>query len=112
MLLREDLAAWLGGKLAEKGIETAERGQEDWGWYLKATYGKAAYFLAISGNREGNTTNKDEGEWRVIVEKRRSHWARVSGKDRIMEDDKMLMVIEQILRDERDFWDLHHERDS
>lgn len=62
----EDLAAWLRAKLAEEHIRASEPDQEDWGWYLRAKQGNNSYFLATGGN-SANGTNRDYGEWRIIV---------------------------------------------
>lgn len=54
-------------------------------------------------------TNKDSGEWRVFVEKKRSMWQLLRGRGRISADDPMLMLVEQILRSESDFKDVYRE---
>ena len=45
---------------------------EDWGWELPAIQGSNSYYLGMSGNSDESSTNKDEGEWRIIVGKKRS----------------------------------------
>jgi hypothetical protein len=97
----EDFAAWLKGRLGERGIEVSGPGQEDWGWYLKARSGGASYFLAISGNSDDGAINR--GEWRVIFVKRRSVWDRITKKGKIVSDDKVLKVLEEILLGQPDF---------
>jgi hypothetical protein len=82
----EDLAAWLRTKLSDRSIEVRQPYQEDWGWELPAKQGSDSYYLCMSGNSD-NSANKDEGEWRIIVEKRRSIWHRVSGVGKIAADD-------------------------
>src|ERR1700747_1580719 len=71
----EDLAAWLRIKLADNGVQELPE-QEDWGWYLAATYAGDPYLLGMNGNREQNPTNADDGEWRIIVKKNLSIWQR------------------------------------
>jgi hypothetical protein len=44
----EDLAGWLRIKLADNGVEVSLPGQEDWGWYLRATYDGDSYFLGMN----------------------------------------------------------------
>ena len=78
----EDLASWLRPKLAEKNIEAAAPYQEDWGWELPARCVRDSYYLCMSGNADDS--RKDEGEWRIIVEKRRSIWELLTGKGKIM----------------------------
>jgi hypothetical protein len=105
----EDLAAWLRIKLAGNGVEVGPPGQEDWGWYLQVKHDGNAYFLGMSGNREKNPTNTDDGEWRIIVKKNLSIWQRISGMGKIATDDAMLTLVEQILRSESDFRNVHRE---
>lgn len=103
----EDFATWLRGKLGEHGIEVSGLGQEDWGWYLKAHSGETSYLLAVSGNSDDGVS--DQGEWRVIVEKRRSIWNRFAGKGKISPDDPVANVVEGILRSQTDFQGLRRE---
>jgi hypothetical protein len=93
----EDLAAWLRAKLIERSIEVFQPYQEDWGWEVPAKDGSDSYYLCMSGNSDESSTNKDEGEWRIIVEKRRSIWQRLRGKGRIAPDDEMARLVEEIL---------------
>jgi hypothetical protein len=94
----EDLAAWLQPKLSAKNIETAKPYQEDWGWELPAKCGPRSYYLCISGNADG--PGNDEGEWRIIVEKRRSILERLIGKGKIAGDDPLVGIVEEILSEE------------
>jgi hypothetical protein len=93
----EDLAAWLRIKLVEQGVETGQAYQEDWGWELPATHGGHSYYLCMSGNSEESSANEDEGEWRIIVEKKRSIGQRLRGTGKIAAEDKMVKTIEEIL---------------
>lgn len=96
----EDLAAWLRIKLLEKGVEPAEPYQEDWGWELPAKYAGDSYYLCVSGNQDDPYTDRDEGEWRIIVEKRRTLWRRITGDGKISPDDPLLRIVETILSGE------------
>ena len=96
----EDLAAWLRIKLVERGIAAAEAYQEDWGWELPAKLGNDSYYLCMSGNADELSADKDEGEWRIIVEKRRSVGERLRGAGKIGAEDKMVRMIEEILEAE------------
>lgn len=105
----EDLAGWLRAKLAQRKIETSEAFQEDWGWGLPAKVGEHSYFLGVSGNADEPDGSNDEGEWRVIVEKRRSIWQRLRGKGKIAADDAMLNIIENILSAEPEIRNVHRD---
>ena len=105
----EDLAAWLRGKLTELGIETREPYQEDWGWELPARLPKGSYFLCISGNSEGSHTDIDDGEWGIIVEKKRSVGQVLTGNGKITADDEMVRTLEEILTKEPAIREVHRE---
>ena len=96
----EDVAAWLRPILASKGVETSSAYQEDWGWEVPVRLGNAGYYLCISGNSDEVESNQDRGEWRVIIEKRRSLWQLLSGRGKIAADDGMVRLIEGILSSE------------
>jgi len=103
----EDLAAWLRPKLAEKNVETTSPYQEDWGWELPATCGRDSYYLCMSGNADNS--GNDEGEWRIIVEKRRSIWARLTARGKITADDPLVRLVEEILEEEPAIRNVHRE---
>jgi len=105
----EDLAAWLQSKLADRGIQAGKQGQEDWGWYLQVEFQKNSYFLGMSGNAGEPETGSNQGEWRIIVELKRSLYDRIKGRNKIGEDDPMLRVIGDILAKEPDFKNIHRE---
>jgi len=44
----------------------------------------------MSGNAEETSAKPDEGEWGIIVEKKRSIFQRITGKGKITRDDGML----------------------
>jgi hypothetical protein len=96
----EDLASWLRTKLADKHIEAAQPYQKDWGWELPVTHRSDVYYLCMSGNPDEAGTNKDDGEWRIIVQKRQSIWQRLTGKGKITADDPLVRLIERILSGE------------
>jgi len=96
----EDLAAWLQAKLTELGIESRPPYQEDWGWELPAKLPSGSYFLCMSGNSDESDTDKDDGEWGIIVEKKRSVGQLLTGKGKISSDDEMMRTVEEILRKE------------
>jgi hypothetical protein len=96
----EDLAAWLRIKLLERRVEVGQAYQEDWGWELPAACGNDSYYLCMSGNSDELSTDQNEGEWRIIIEKRRTIGQRLSGAGKITANDEMVKTIEQILTGE------------
>ena len=105
----EDLAAWLRIKLSERNVEVRESYQEDWGWELPATQESDSYYLCMSGNSDELSTKKDDGEWGIIIEKRRSIGQRLRGVGKIAANDKMVGTIEEILRAEPAIREVHRE---
>jgi hypothetical protein len=105
----EDVAIWLRGKLIEKGATTRDPYQEDWGWELPADLGNHRYYVCIGGNADSPETGSDEGEWGVILEKKRSLAQRLTGTGKIAADDPMLQLIEAILRKEPAIKEVHRE---
>jgi len=63
----------------------------------------------MSGNSDESSTNKNEGEWRIIVEKRRSIGQRLRGAGKIDADDKMVRTLEEILYAEPSVREVHRE---
>lgn len=108
----EDSVAWLREKLVAKGFESSAPGQEDWGWYLKLKNASDSYLIGISGNSGEDSARQNYGRWRIIVEKHRSIWQGLTGRRVIGTNDQMLQSIEEILRSEADFRDIHQETES
>lgn len=105
----EDLAQWLGEKLTEKGAIPSAPGQEDWGWYLFVEQGSHRYFVGVGGNPAEGIAARNDGEWRIMVERRRSLWDRLRGRNRITNADPILAMIEDILRQQADIRNIKHE---
>jgi hypothetical protein len=93
----EDLAVWLRARLSVRDVFVREPYQEDWGWELRATHAGDSYYLGLSGNSDESSANKDEGEWGIIVEKKRSIGQRLRGLGKIAATDKMVKTLEDIL---------------
>jgi hypothetical protein len=105
----EDFSAWLGQKLAERGIAADPPGQEDWGWYLGLSRNGARYLVGVSGNADESSAHENDGQWRVMVDKSRSFGERLRGAGKIAEDDPIVALLEEILGGQADFFDLHRE---
>ncbi len=106
----EDAAQWLGAKLAEKGVTVEQPGQEDWGWYLLAEHGLERYILGLGGYHTDGAPGTNDGEWRIIVEKKRSLSNRILGGNAIAEMDPLLSMIEDILHEQSDVRNIRRER--
>lgn len=109
----EDAAAWMKQKLMERSVtvQAGDPGQEDWGWYIRAEYSNGKYLLGFGGNLDEAAQIPNTGEWRIIVNKRRSIKDCLTGKAKIQYDDPMLLLVEEILRGEPDFTGVNRDPD-
>jgi hypothetical protein len=115
----EDLAAWLRARLVERGIDAGEPDQEDWGWYLDATYRGRIYLVGVGGNADdqpgsdGSAGSPNRGEWRIILEPHRTFWERLKtvGRDGAPSaiDSEFADVIRTILEAEPGFQNIRTE---
>jgi hypothetical protein len=105
----EDLAAWLGEKLTERGVETGEPYQEDWGWEFRATSTGGVYYLGMGGIPDETGQRENSGEWRVFIEKKRSFWQLLTGSGKISDNDAMLTTVDEVLKAQPDFEDIRLE---
>jgi hypothetical protein len=106
----EDVAAWLRERLAEVGIDAIEPGQEDWGWYIEAGHNGQWYFIGVGGYSEEGAAHKNQGEWRIMVEKRRSFLEKLTGKNKMTPDEEILSIIRAIVEREPDFKGVRQEQ--
>lgn len=108
----EDLAHWLRAKLAERGLEVDEPGQEDWGWYIRARHRGCWYFVGVGGNADEASRVKNQGEWRIVVEEGKQQfsafgmvetvWAKLTGKKEGCDKSLMKKLIKEIIEAEPD----------
>ena len=86
---------WLRKKLRENGWETTDPEAEDWGWYMDATLGDAAYLVGASGEAEADAS---EVHWTIQIHNRRSVLQRMTGKNKMSAADPLSARVESILR--------------
>ena len=93
----EDFADWLRTKLVERKVQVRLPYQEDWGWELPVIDGSEKYYLCMSGNADDAKNSQDQGEWNIIIEKKRSIAKRLRGSGGISVNDKIVRTLEEIL---------------
>lgn len=98
----EDLAEWLRQELIKKGMTAGAPGQEDWGWYLFLEQGSARYFVGLTGYQKEGAMDANDGEWRIMVERRRTVWEWLRGRNRIAPTDPIFKLIEGLLHEQSD----------
>lgn len=100
----DDAAAWLTTKLRERGLSPSSPGQEDWGWYFDVAFGGERYFVGVGGTPDEPGESEtpaaaDRGEWRLMIEKRRTLWEKLRRRNLLAEDDPFLKLLRDILVD-------------
>ena len=105
----DDAAAWLREQLLALGIQAIEPAQEDWGWYIEATHAGSSYFIGVGGNPQAGASYKNAGEWRIMIEKHRSLWDKLTGKNKLAPDEAILAIIRSIVAHEPDFSNLRED---
>jgi hypothetical protein len=58
--------------------------------------GGYAFSSRKSGNADGSKENEDEGEWNIIIQKKRSIGQRLKSKGKIAANDKIVLMLEEI----------------
>jgi len=105
----EDLAAWLQGRLNSKGMQALKPYQEDWGWEFSVKDSVGSYYVGVGGNAAEGAANKNQGEWRVMISKRRSLWDMLAGKNKLSASEPVISSIRTLLEAETDFANFHEE---
>jgi hypothetical protein len=105
----EDLAEWLGQQLTARGITTGAPYQEDWGWELFAQQGLRGYFLGVTGYLREPAAGRNDGEWRIMVAKKRSMWDKLRGRNTLTVDEPILSVVDTILREHTEIRNVRRE---
>jgi hypothetical protein len=96
----DDVARWFVEQLRARGLTVTEPNQEDWGWYFDAEFAGAAYFVGVGGNSDHETSRPNLGEWRLMVEKHRTLWEKLTGANQLDEHDSLVALLQEILSSE------------
>lgn len=94
----EDLSNWLATALPSVGVEADLICMEDFGWANLATYQAASYLMCVAGNSDEDPARPNYGEWHVMLERSRTFWQKLLGKNRIEESDPIVDAIAHVLR--------------
>jgi hypothetical protein len=96
----DDASQWLVERLRLRGLTVTEPDQEDWGWYFDARYREAGYFVGVGGCADEEASDGNRGEWRLMVEKHRTLWEKLTGANRLSEHDEFLGILKEIVASE------------
>ncbi|MEE9393923.1 MAG: hypothetical protein V3W41_15585 [Planctomycetota bacterium] len=101
---------WLAGELEQVGFEaTRPPEEEDWGWYAEVSDGGRAYLVGASGPEDLTDGRCD---WIVQIEKRRSLLEKLTRKNVMQDDERLLQEIEGLLRRSPDLKNLYIEANA
>ena len=93
----DDVARWLVGALQSHGLTATLPGQEDWGWYFDVYFGKSRYFVGVGGAPDEDVPLNNQGQWRLMVEKHRTLRQKLSGANKLRDDDAFIGVLKDIV---------------
>jgi hypothetical protein len=107
----EDVAAWLAAKLTERGIQVRSPYQEDWGWELPVRMPENSYYIGVGGNSAEDRSDPNRGEWRVMITKRRSLAEKITGKNKLTQQERIVEIVASVLQTETGISNVHFEED-
>ena len=96
----DDAARWFVQELRARGLSVTEPDQEDWGWYFDAELGGAGYFVGVGGNRDDEAASTNRGQWRLMVQKHRTLWEKLTGANQLDEHDAFIALLKDVLSSE------------
>jgi hypothetical protein len=88
---------WICGKLEGSGYTATEPATEDWGWYVDVHGNGCSYLVGASGEPERPPPDMD---WTLQILKSRSLKERLTGRNKMIDDDPLSALVEKVLRDE------------
>jgi hypothetical protein len=97
----EDFSRWLVQALQAAGVEAGVICMEDFGWANFAVHEGITYFVAVAGVSDEIADRPDYGQWRVMIERKRSLVDRIRGRNRTTAADALCGKVAGILRDAR-----------
>ena len=89
------LLTWLGEELHKIGWDVTEPDAEDWGWYFYAQKSGASYLVGASGEMASGIPPTD---WIIQIHKNRTLFQKLTGKNKMADDDLLARDIESIVR--------------
>jgi hypothetical protein len=101
---------WLREKLSESRYETTEPDAEDWGWYIDVKGNGAAYLVGASG--EAGDDSAGHVDWPIQVHKHRSLKEKITGANKLADDDRLSALIERLVRQDADAVEIGVSRDA
>lgn len=95
----EDFSRWLVSELAGRNIVASVVGMEDFGWANEVEQGGRKYFMNVAGTPDDDPADPDDGEWHILVERRRTLLQKVLGTGKVSRTDPLVGTLAGMLRD-------------
>jgi len=99
----------LRGKLGGAGYAATAPSTEDWGWYIDVEANGASYLVGASGEPERPAPDID---WTIQIDRIRSLKDKLTGRNKMTNDDPMTTLLETFLRNEPGIRDLSVDRNA
>ena len=96
----EGVLNWIRGKLAGTPYSATTPETEDWGWYMYIEGNGSSYMVGASGEPGRGSSDVD---WIVQVHKNRTLKDKLTGKNKMADDDPLSGLLERFVRGEADF---------
>lgn len=104
----EDLALWLCSAFDSQQFISDEPQQDDCEWSILTSVDDKMYFINIVGKADKSADNPNQGEWCIKIEKHRTIWEKIWGKNKMSRDEPAFSIISNILVQETDFKDVRY----
>src|SRR5689334_10399394 len=105
----EGVLNWIRERLESAGFVATKPEMEEWGWYIDVDGSSGSYLVGASGEPERPPTDVD---WIVQVHKRRGLMDRLTGKNKLTDDDALSLLLEKLVREETSCSQVSIERDD
>ena len=94
----EDFSRWLVAALGAAGVEADMICMEDFGWANSATVDGATYLVCVAGLSDEIAERPDFGEWRVMLDRRRSFRQKLLGQGKTSVNDPLVGRVVDVLK--------------
>ena len=105
----QSVLTWLRAELTKADYTATEPDTEDWGWYMDVTSNDGSYLVGASADADGSTRDV---EWVIQVHKHRSMKDKLLRRNTLADDDRLVALIERIVRAEPQISDVAVERET
>ena len=95
----EDFSQWITAELSRNGADADAVCMEDYGWFNCFSCEGHHYGLSISGYSEEDPNDPNFGSWFLSLDKKRTFWERITGRNKESENEQIVQIIIDTLKD-------------